>query len=84
LWLVSFESIAPWVPAANARIEAAQARHRPRFPTCWNAGGGVGVQPIGMTTIGFIGSGRLGGAVARLAVAAGYDVCPSRSGTRAE
>jgi predicted dinucleotide-binding enzyme len=27
-----------------------------------------------MTTVGFIGSGNLGGTVARLAVAAGYDV----------
>jgi predicted dinucleotide-binding enzyme len=32
-----------------------------------------------MTTIGFIGSGRLGGTVARLAVAAGYDVVLSNS-----
>lgn len=32
-----------------------------------------------MTTIGFIGSGRLGGMVARLAVAAGYDVVLSNS-----
>ena len=32
-----------------------------------------------MTVIGFIGSGRLGGTVARLAVAAGYDVVLSNS-----
>jgi 8-hydroxy-5-deazaflavin:NADPH oxidoreductase len=32
-----------------------------------------------MTTIGFIGSGRIGGTVARLAVAAGYDVVVSNS-----
>lgn len=32
-----------------------------------------------MTTVGFIGSGRLGGTVARLAVAAGYDVAISHS-----
>jgi 8-hydroxy-5-deazaflavin:NADPH oxidoreductase len=34
----------------------------------------------GMTTVGFIGSGRIGGTVARLAVAAGYDVVLSNSG----
>jgi 8-hydroxy-5-deazaflavin:NADPH oxidoreductase len=33
----------------------------------------------GMTTVGFIGSGRIGGTVARLAVAAGYDVVLSNS-----
>jgi 3-hydroxyisobutyrate dehydrogenase-like beta-hydroxyacid dehydrogenase len=33
----------------------------------------------GMTAIGFIGSGRIGGTVARLAVAAGYDVVLSNS-----
>ena len=33
----------------------------------------------GMTTIGFIGSGKIGGTVARLAVAAGYDVVLSNS-----
>ena len=32
-----------------------------------------------MTTIGFIGSGKIGGTVARLAVAAGYDVVLSNS-----
>jgi len=32
-----------------------------------------------MTTIGFIGSGKIGGTVARLAVAAGYDVVISNS-----
>jgi 3-hydroxyacyl-CoA dehydrogenase len=32
-----------------------------------------------MTTIGFIGSGRIGGTVARLAVAGGYDVVVSNS-----
>ena len=32
-----------------------------------------------MTTVGFIGSGRIGGTVARLAVAAGYDVVLSNS-----
>lgn len=32
-----------------------------------------------MTTIGFIGSGRIGGALARLAVAAGHDVVLSNS-----
>jgi len=32
-----------------------------------------------MTTVGFIGSGNLGGTVARLAVAAGYDI-PQRDG----
>jgi predicted dinucleotide-binding enzyme len=32
-----------------------------------------------MTTVGFLGSGRIGGTVARLAVAAGYDVVLSNS-----
>jgi len=32
-----------------------------------------------MTTVGFIGSGNMGGTVARLAVAAGYDVVLSSS-----
>jgi predicted dinucleotide-binding enzyme len=32
-----------------------------------------------MTTVGFIGSGRIGGVVARLSVAAGYDVVMSNS-----
>jgi predicted dinucleotide-binding enzyme len=32
-----------------------------------------------MTTVGFIGSGKIGGTVARLAVAAGYDVVLSNS-----
>jgi 8-hydroxy-5-deazaflavin:NADPH oxidoreductase len=32
-----------------------------------------------MTTVGFIGSGNIGGTVARLAVAAGYDVVLSNS-----
>jgi predicted dinucleotide-binding enzyme len=44
----------------------------------WNAGGDHEVAPD-MTTIGFIGSGRIGGTVARLAVAAGYDVVLSNS-----
>jgi hypothetical protein len=35
--------------------------------------------PTGMTTVGFIGSGHLGGTVARLAVAAGYAVVLSNS-----
>jgi hypothetical protein len=34
---------------------------------------------IGVTTVGFIGSGRIGGTVARLAIAAGYDVMLSNS-----
>jgi len=34
---------------------------------------------IGMTKVGFIGSGRIGGTVARLAIAAGYDVVLSNS-----
>ena len=33
-----------------------------------------------MTAIGFIGSGNIGGTVARLSVAAGYDVVLSNSG----
>ena len=33
-----------------------------------------------MTTVGFIGSGRLGGTAARLAVAAGYDAAGLDSG----
>jgi predicted dinucleotide-binding enzyme len=32
-----------------------------------------------MTTVGFIGSGKLGGTVARLSVAAGYQVILSNS-----
>jgi predicted dinucleotide-binding enzyme len=40
------------------------------------AGLGVGA---GMTTVGLIGSGKIGGTVARLAVAAGYDVVLSNS-----
>src|SRR4051812_15759349 len=32
-----------------------------------------------MTTVGFIGSGKIGGTVARLAIAAGYDVVLSNS-----
>jgi predicted dinucleotide-binding enzyme len=40
--------------------------------------GGVGLAR-GMTTVGFIGSGNIGGTVARLAVAAGYDVVVSNS-----
>lgn len=32
-----------------------------------------------MTTIGFVGSGHIGGTVARLAVTAGYDVVLSNS-----
>jgi predicted dinucleotide-binding enzyme len=32
-----------------------------------------------MATVGFIGSGNIGGAVARLAVAGGYDVVLSNS-----
>ncbi len=34
---------------------------------------------IGVTTVGFIGSGRIGGTEARLAIAAGYDVVLSNS-----
>ena len=34
---------------------------------------------IGVTTVGFIGSGRIGGTVARLAIAAGYNVVLSNS-----
>lgn len=34
---------------------------------------------MGMTTVGFIGSGYIGGTVAKLAVAAGYDVVMSNS-----
>jgi predicted dinucleotide-binding enzyme len=34
---------------------------------------------IGMTTVGFIGSGPIGGTEARLAIAAGYDVVLSNS-----
>src|ERR1043165_3273812 len=45
--------------------------------------GGIGsdVARVGgdMTTIGFIGAGNIGGTVARLAVAAGYDVVLSNS-----
>jgi len=40
--------------------------------------GGDGLRG-GMTTVGFIGSGHIGGTVARLAVAAGYDVVLSNS-----
>jgi 8-hydroxy-5-deazaflavin:NADPH oxidoreductase len=35
--------------------------------------------PTGMTTVGFIGSGHIGGTVARLSVAAGYAVVMSNS-----
>ncbi len=42
----------------------------------WAAGPGL---TSGMTTVGFIGSGNIGGTVARLAVAAGYDVVLSNS-----
>ena len=34
---------------------------------------------IGVTTVGFIGSGRIGGTEARLAIVAGYDVVLSNS-----
>ena len=34
---------------------------------------------IGATTVGFIGSGRIGGTEAQLAIAAGYDVVLSNS-----
>jgi hypothetical protein len=40
--------------------------------------GGSGLS-VDMTTVGFIGSGHIGGTVARLAVAAGYDVVLSNS-----
>src|SRR5204862_8100510 len=44
---------------------------------------GMGRRPVrfatGMTTVGSIGSGNIGGTVARLAVAAGYDVVLSNS-----
>ncbi|WP_285556313.1 NADPH-dependent F420 reductase [Actinoplanes regularis] len=39
----------------------------------------IGGFAVGMTTIGLIGSGNIGGTVARLAVAAGYDVVLSNS-----
>jgi len=39
----------------------------------------IGALGWGMTTVGFIGSGNIGGTVARLAVAAGYDVVLSNS-----
>src|SRR6266571_3895467 len=42
----------------------------------WAAGPGL---TSGMTTVGFIGSGHIGSTVARLAVAAGYDVVLSNS-----
>ncbi len=35
--------------------------------------------PVDMTTVGFIGSGMIGGTVARLAIAGGYDVVMSNS-----
>ncbi|WP_203751141.1 NADPH-dependent F420 reductase [Actinoplanes cyaneus] len=44
----------------------------------WNRGGEWRVR-AGMTTIGLIGSGNIGGTVAKLAVAAGYDVVLSNS-----
>src|SRR5262249_54356589 len=34
---------------------------------------------LGMTTVGFIGSGHIGGTVARVAIAGGYDVVMSNS-----
>ena len=40
---------------------------------------GAQVVAAGMTTVGFIGSGMIGGTVARLSVAAGYDVVLSNS-----
>jgi 8-hydroxy-5-deazaflavin:NADPH oxidoreductase len=45
----------------------------------WNAGRPAPRLTIGVTTIGFIGSGRIGHTVARLAIAAGYDVVLSKS-----
>jgi 8-hydroxy-5-deazaflavin:NADPH oxidoreductase len=41
--------------------------------------GGLPELAPGMTTVGFIGSGSIGGTVARLAIAAGYDVVLSNS-----
>jgi 8-hydroxy-5-deazaflavin:NADPH oxidoreductase len=40
---------------------------------------GLGGLPVGMTIVGFIGSGRIGSTVARLAVDAGYNVVLSNS-----
>ncbi len=45
---------------------------------CRNTGASSGVATA-MTTIGLIGSGKIGGTVAKLAVAAGYDVVLSNS-----
>src|SRR3954451_20232665 len=42
------------------------------------AASAIRLAPI-MTTVGFIGSGNIGGTVAKLAVAAGYDVVLSNS-----
>jgi predicted dinucleotide-binding enzyme len=39
----------------------------------------AGLSPREATSVGFIGSGNIGGTVARLAVAAGYDVVLSNS-----
>ena len=61
--------------AARTRSQdAARARAgaRPR-----NDCGGAEI-PASMTTVGFIGSGMIGGTVAKLAVAAGHDVVPNR------
>jgi predicted dinucleotide-binding enzyme len=41
--------------------------------------GGTAQLPTGMTTVGFIGSGNIGGTVARLSVAAGHHVVMSNS-----
>jgi 8-hydroxy-5-deazaflavin:NADPH oxidoreductase len=41
--------------------------------------GGCAGLPLSMTTLGLIGSGRIGGTVARLAIDAGYDVVLSNS-----
>lgn len=43
------------------------------------AGGDLGVDPTRRGTVGFIGAGNLGGALARLAVDAGHDVVLSNS-----
>src|SRR4051794_18485318 len=69
-------TLAPTAPAAT------RPRDRYRFLPVdatffvvqdWNEPGRPGVVAT-MTTIGFIGSGNIGGTVARLAVKAGYDV----------
>ncbi len=58
-------------PVSSSRRTSGRARGR-------NKGDGEGVVP-GMTTIGIIGSGNIGGTVAALAVAAGHEVILSNS-----